>query len=121
MGRKKKSSKSNDGRGYSQGGPQRQQSSSSSSAAAHKKSKAPSVSTRTHGDMKDLLDQFGNSASSNIAESSAASSSASPSDRFTSRLSNIVDHLDELGFISDQVESVVTSLQYEITIEGALD
>ena len=54
----KKKKKAKDARGYSQGGPS--SSHTKQGANANNKSKAPSVSTKTHSDMKDLLHQFDN-------------------------------------------------------------
>ena len=53
----KKKKKAKDARGYSQGSPSNH-TKQNATANANNKSKAPSVSTKTHSDMKDLLHQF---------------------------------------------------------------
>jgi len=123
MARKKKSA---DARGYSQGGGGPQQSSNNNATTNNNKSKAPSVSTKTHNEMKDLLGQFDGNNHNGVSETmtttnNTSSSTVRPSDRFISRLSNIIDRLDELGFTPTQVEHAVKALGYEITLETALD
>ena len=102
MGRKKKPSKP-DSRGYSQ-------------------QSTPVLKQQTHNDMKELLQQFSNpfihNNDNNYPSDSAA---AGPSDRFPSKLSNIMDKLEELGFTEAQIEQTALALQYEITLENALD
>ena len=139
---KKKKSKLKDARGYSQsqGGPSKGNAASSSNNIKPSK-KAPSVSTKTHHDMKELLNQFGNvnvahQGTNNMIESTALTSSSSkptstsgtnnrmmipPSDRFQTKLTNIVNTLDTLQFTPTQIELVITSLQYQVTLESALD
>jgi len=121
---KKKKSKGKDARGYSQG----------SVSTNAKSNKAPSVSQRTHTDMKELLHQFDNDDSKNNANNSHTSqtdigqnnvtnntSLVVASDRFTSRLTNIITTLDALQFTQSHIEQVSRALQYDITIESALD
>jgi len=120
---KKKKSKDKDVRGYSQG----------SVPTNNKSNKAPSVSQRTHTDMKELLHQFDNDDSNNANNSHISSQTAIgtssvsntsqvvASDRFTSRLTNIITTLDTLQFAQSHIEQVVRALQYDITIESALD
>lgn len=104
MGRKKKPSKS-DARGYSQG-----------PAKPNPKPSTSSLKQTTHDQMRDLLDQF------STATSLASTDSANiPSNRFPSKLSNVVFQLDELGFTEAQTERAVLALRYEITLENALD
>jgi len=120
---KKKKSKGKDARGYSQG----------SVSTNAKSNKAPPVSQKTHTDMKELLHQFDNNDNNNAINShtpqtAAVTSSVSnntsqvvASDRFTSRLTNIITTLDALQFTQSHIEQVVQALQYDITIESALD
>mmetsp|Transcript_42443 Transcript_42443/g.89122 ORF Transcript_42443/g.89122 Transcript_42443/m.89122 type:complete len:1576 (-) Transcript_42443:115-4842(-) len=146
MGKKKKASqKRNDARGYTQGGggapppsqqhqkqKQKQPSSSSSSSSStnatttggggskQTKSKAPSVSTKTHDDMKELLGQLDTTPNINNS-SSSSTTTVPPSDRFASKLTNILANLDSLQFAHPQIERAVLALQYDITLEKALD
>ena len=66
--------------------------------------------------MKELLGQFSTATSIPSTDTSSV-----PSNRFLSRLSNIVFQLDELGFTEDQIEKAALALRYEITLENALD
>ena len=68
----KKKKKAKDARGYSQGGPTSTNNHTKQNAitANNHKSRAPSVSTKTHSDMKDLLHQFDNSNDHNMGSSS---------------------------------------------------
>jgi hypothetical protein len=102
MGRKKKPSIS-DNRGYSQGPAQPKQS-------------TPALKQETHNQMKELLDQFSNSSIHQPSEYTTG-----PSDRFPSKLANIVSRLDELGFTERQIEQTALALRYDITLENALD
>lgn len=104
MGRKKKSNKA-DARGYSKGPMQ-----------PKPKETTPALKQQTHNQMKELLHQFSNSSMQQSVENAAA-----PSNRFRSRLGNIVSRLDELGFSEPQIEQTVLALQYQITLENALD
>jgi ATP-dependent RNA helicase DHX29 len=113
MGRKKKSAqKKKDARGYVQG-PQKEQSSSEAA-----KKTTTSVSTKTHEDIKKLLGTLEKGAETPNNEKSTI---ITPSDRFASRLTNVVDRLEELGFSDPQIEQVVTALTYDITLDNALD
>ena len=72
--------------------------------------------------MKELLQQFSNpSIHNNDNNYPSDSAAAGPSDRFPSKLSNIMDKLEELGFTEAQIEQTALALQYEITLENALD
>lgn len=103
MGRKKKPSKS-DSRGYSQGPVQPKQS-------------TPALKQETHNQMKELLDHFSN----NSIHQQRHECGTGPSNRFPSKLANIVSRLDELGFTEQQIEQTALELQYNITLENALD
>jgi len=103
MGRKKKISKS-DARGYSQG------------PSPPKLKSTSTLKQQTHNEMKELLSQFPNQSHHQPLDNSCV-----PSNRFSSKLSNIVDKLDELSFTETQIERTVLALQYEITLESALD
>lgn len=114
MGRKSKKKGSQDARGYAQGSiRQRKQNQSASSTAT-------AMSTKTHDEMKALLREQHSNASA-VDKATSTLSIAAPSDRFASRLANIVEELDELKFSPSQVERAVQALRYEITLETALD
>jgi hypothetical protein len=72
---------------------------------------------QTHDQMKELLDQF----SKQSINKPNDNANAAPSNRFPSKLANIVDRLDELGFTETQIEQAAVGLRYEITLENALD
>eukprot|EP00980_Cylindrotheca_fusiformis_P015390 scaffold4329_cov115-Cylindrotheca_fusiformis.AAC.7 len=110
MGRKKKAGqKGKDARGYFQGAPQNNQ----------QQSQSKSVSSNTHNDIKILLDQL--DGENGTGTEITAVTSAAPSDRFFSRLSNVVEQLEVLGFTDSHIERVVVAQKYEITLESALD
>lgn len=113
MGRKKKAAqKRKDTRGYFQGTAQQQQ--------QQPQSATKSVSSKAHDDIKSLIGQL-EGGSDGGQGTALPTSSAPPSDRFFSRLSNVVDQLETLGFNDSYIEKVVVATKYEITIENALD
>ena len=115
---KKKKSAQNSARGYFQGSTQQQKQQQPPSATT--KTTSTSVSSKAHNEIKALLELGTNGEGTKQAEN-ITSSVVPPSVRFESRLSNIIDRLEELKFSDSQVEQVVKSLQYEITLETALD
>lgn len=108
MARTKRSANKSAVRGYSQGP-------AASAPKQQQRERITALKQETHSHMKELLDQF------NPSTETPSSVAAAPSDRFPSKLSNIIDKLDELEFKDSQIEQCVLSLQYEITLEGALD
>lgn len=110
MARKKKpAQKRNDARGYSQGTQTQQKQPAPT--------KATSLSTKAHNEIRDLLGNL------DVNDTTTANNDTltRPSNRFESRLSNVVDRLKDLGFTDVHIERVVVALRYEITLELALD
>mmetsp|Transcript_12968 Transcript_12968/g.29836 ORF Transcript_12968/g.29836 Transcript_12968/m.29836 type:complete len:1347 (+) Transcript_12968:199-4239(+) len=115
MGRKKKANKAKDSRGYSQGAPV----STSKGTASSKSAAAPSLHSGK------LISKTKHSQIETLAKDPVSpvqlEDVAVQSDRFSSKLGNIVDTLDRLGFASDRIEAAVTALRYGVTLEQSLD
>ena len=116
MGRKKKANKGKDSRGYSQGASVSTNKGTAASSTPAARSAAHSgerISKTTHSQIETL-------AKDNVSPV-PLDDTALQSDRFSSKLGNIVDALDRLGFASGQVEEAVTALRYGVTLEQSLD
>ena len=111
MGRKKKSNKAKDSRGYSQGASV----SASKGTASSTSAAAPSsdISKTKHSQIETLAKDH--------VSSTPLGDVGVQSDRFLSKLGNIVDSLDRLGFAPGQIEAAVTALRYGVTLEQSLD
>ncbi|CAJ1934420.1 unnamed protein product [Cylindrotheca closterium] len=118
MGRKKKpAQKRKDARGYSQGNQTQQRQPQPASTKG-----TTSLTAKTHNEIRDLLGNLDvNDTNAAHGGNTMVDTATGPSNRFESRLSNVVDRLKDLGFTDSHIERVVVALRYEITLELALD
>ena len=136
MAKKKKSKKAADTRGYSQGGvPSSSVVANSSSKPTTTTSRSSSSKPPTHHDVNnntiDLPQTSASSStdtavannisSSTTTQSPASSSSSATHKKFHNKLSTITTKLLSLQFTLPQITKAVCKLQYEITVESALD
>jgi ATP-dependent RNA helicase DHX29 len=122
MAKKKTPARRNDARGYGNT-PQHQQGGSAAAAAATSSSAKVQVSSRTHTGLKDLLGELDDQNNSSLTSPTSTSVAVVvESDRFASKLQNIVGRLeDDFRFSFHHVEQVAQALGYEITLDTALD
>ncbi|KAL7459630.1 hypothetical protein ACHAWC_011381 [Mediolabrus comicus] len=138
MAKKKKSKKAADTRGYSQGGvPSSSVVITKSSSKTTATSSSSSSKLPTHDDVNNTTIDLPQTSASSSAETAVAnnsftstvattsqssvSSSSATYKKFHSKLSSITTTLLSLQFTLPQITKAVCELQYEITVESALD
>ncbi len=112
---KKKKSKKGDTRGYSQG-------SAAASASALRPPSQSSSSKEQQGQINNHGDSIRYiSKAMTITTAKKTTTTTTACTKFHNKLSTITSKLETLSITPSQIESVVTALQYEITLEKALD
>ena len=109
---KKKKSKKGDTRGYSQG---------SAAASALRPPSQSSSSKEQQGQINNHGDSIRISKAMTITAAKTATTTTTACTKFHNKLTTITSKLETLSITPSQIESVVTALQYEITLEKALD
>ena len=115
---KKKKSKKGDTRGYSQGSAA---ASSTASATALRPPSQSSSSKEQQGQINNHGDSIRISKAMTITTAKTTATTSTACTKFHNKLTTITSKLETLSITPSQIESVVTALQYEITLEKALD
>ena len=117
---KKKKSKKGDTRGYSQGSAAASATASASATALRPPSQSSS-SKEQQGQINNHGDSIRISKAMTITTAKTATTTTTACTKFHNKLTSITSKLETLSITPSQIESVVTALQYEITLEKALD